>query len=76
MKISFDNIVRCYGKEPQSISEIWTPGAGWQIATTKATKQAVVTLVKQGAKIFNFLVVDNEGQTHYADFKLSELITK
>lgn len=73
MRISFDSVKKCYGREPESISEIWTPGAGWQIATVKATKQAIVSLAKQGAKVFNLLVVDDRGQTHYADFKLSEL---
>jgi len=73
MTITFEKIVKCYGREPKSISEFWSPRIGWQIAVIDPSAKAIKALAKQGAVVFNFLVVDETGQTHYADFKLSEL---
>lgn len=76
MEISFDRVVKSYGNPPKSISEVWTERAGWKTVIINATEENVVKLAKEGAQIFNFLVVDQFGATRYPDYQLSELIVK
>lgn len=75
-QIDFSCIERVYGSEPKSVSEVWKERNGWSVVVCMASKTNLVRLINSGVQVFNFLIVDQFGRTHYADYRVTEIIKK